>query len=181
MEIGRRLVEAGELDDAEEVWMLTLAEVTGWSKRTVGSQGTPGVAARRRRIAHAEIAANPLIATTTLYPRRAGSGSALVVGAAGGGGRATGRVGSPAEFGTLRAGEVLVCEATNPSWTPLFQRAAAVVVDRGGMASHAAIVAREYGIPAVMGAATATTTLHDGQRVTVDGDVGEVTAGTKES
>ena len=83
-------------------------------------------------------------------------------------------VGGPAEFGTLRAGEVLVCPYTNPAWTPLFQRAIAVVVDSGGSGSHAAIVAREYGIPAVMATGTATTVLADGQVVTVDGDVGLV-------
>ena len=73
-------------------------------------------------------------------------------------------------------GEVLVCPYTNPSWTPLFQRAAAVVVDSGGVASHAAIVAREYGIPAVMGTGTATSVLSTGQRITVDGNTGRVTA-----
>jgi rifampicin phosphotransferase len=79
------------------------------------------------------------------------------------------------EFGELRVGEVMVCPATNPAWTPLFQRAAAVVVDTGGQGSHAAIVAREYGIPAVMGTGTGTSVLRDGQRVTVDGDRGRVT------
>jgi phosphoenolpyruvate synthase/pyruvate phosphate dikinase len=69
---------------------------------------------------------------------------------------------------------VLVCPYTNPSWTPLFQRAAAVVVDAGGIGSHAAIVAREYGIPAIMGTAVGTTVLQDGQSVTVDGDTGRV-------
>lgn len=177
LEMGRRLADAGVLNDAEDVWLLTRDEVRGWGSGD--SREDLGEAARRRRIAYAELAASPLIATATMYPARAESGAALVVGAAGGGGRATGGVriiGGPAEFGTLRAGEVLVCEATNPSWTPLFQRAAAVVVDRGGMASHAAIVAREYGIPAVMGAATATSRLRNGQWVTVDGDRGEVLA-----
>ncbi|WP_140416321.1 PEP-utilizing enzyme, partial [Arthrobacter globiformis] len=65
---------------------------------------------------------------------------------------------------------------TNPSWTPLFQRAAAVVVDMGGLGSHAAIVAREYGIPAVMGTGTGTATLAEGQRVVVDGSAGTVVA-----
>jgi pyruvate,water dikinase len=83
-------------------------------------------------------------------------------------------VSGPAGFGTLRDGEVLVCPYTNPAWTPLFQRAIAVVVNSGGSGSHAAIVAREYGIPAVMATGTATTVLADGQVVTVDGDVGVV-------
>jgi pyruvate,water dikinase len=76
----------------------------------------------------------------------------------------------------MRSGDVLVCPYTNPAWTPLFQRAVAVVVDSGGVGSHAAIVAREYGIPAVMGTGTGTTVLIDGQRVTVDGASGLVTA-----
>ena len=68
----------------------------------------------------------------------------------------------PAGFASLLPGEVLVCPYTNPSWTPLFERAVAVVVDTGGLASHAAIVAREYGIPAVMGTGTGTRVLRDG-------------------
>jgi pyruvate,water dikinase len=69
---------------------------------------------------------------------------------------------------------VLVAPYTNPTWTPLFALAGAVVVDAGGVASHAAIVAREYGLPAVMGTGNATTRLRDGQRVLVDGEAGRV-------
>lgn len=65
--------------------------------------------------------------------------------------------------------------STNPAWTPLFQRAAALVVETGSAMSHAAIVAREYGIPAVMAASDAMARLTDGQRVVVDGDAGTVT------
>ncbi|MFD1214341.1 PEP-utilizing enzyme, partial [Arthrobacter sp. GCM10027362] len=82
----------------------------------------------------------------------------------------------PQDFGRLAAGDVLVCPYTNPSWTPLFQRAAAVVVDTGGIGSHAAIVAREYGIPAVMGTGEGTRVLRDGQPVVVDGTRGTVAA-----
>lgn len=177
MEMGRRLVESGDLDETEDVWMLTLDEVSAWTPGDEsGTEGLRGTA-HRRAAAHAELSSTPLIATATLYPHRRGSAAAIVVGTGSSGGRASGRVriiSGADEFGTLRAGEVLVCSATNPSWTPLFQRAAAVVVDHGGVASHAAIVAREYGIPAVMGAANATTVLHDGQLVTVNGDLGEV-------
>jgi pyruvate,water dikinase len=86
-------------------------------------------------------------------------------------------IGDPSGFGDLRDGDVLVCPYTNPAWTPLFQRAVAVVVDSGGAGSHAAIVAREYGLPAVMGTGTATTVLTDGRLVTVDGDAGLVLEG----
>ncbi len=82
----------------------------------------------------------------------------------------------PTEFSRLAPGDVLVCPYTNPAWTTLFQRAAAVVVDSGGPGSHAAIVAREYGIPAVMGTGIGTATLTDGQLVTVNGSTGRVTA-----
>ncbi len=76
------------------------------------------------------------------------------------------------EFGRLRLGEVLVVPYTNPTWTPLFQRAIAVVVDSGGAGSHATIVAREYGIPAVMGTIDGTQRLADGQQGRVDGNSG---------
>ncbi len=92
-------------------------------------------------------------------------------------GQAVGRVRvilSERDFWKLQRGEVLVARYANPMWTPLFANASAVVVDAGGTASHAAIVAREYGIPAVMGAGDATVRLRDGQRVLVDGTRGTV-------
>jgi pyruvate,water dikinase len=69
---------------------------------------------------------------------------------------------------------VLVTPYTNPAWTPLFAHAAAVVVDTGGVTSHAAIIAREYQIPAVMATVEGTRRLADGQRVRVDGTRGLV-------
>ena len=74
----------------------------------------------------------------------------------------------------LGSGEVLVCPATMPPWTPLFGIAAAVVTDHGGILSHTAIVAREYRIPAVIGTKVATSLVRDGQTITVDGDAGTV-------
>jgi rifampicin phosphotransferase len=79
------------------------------------------------------------------------------------------------DFERLRPGEILVCRYTNPAWTPLFTIAAGVVTDTGGAASHAAIVAREYGIPAVLGALGATQRIVDGQEIIVDGTAGVVT------
>jgi pyruvate,water dikinase len=95
-------------------------------------------------------------------------------------GRASGRVRvlhSPAEGTRMRDGEVLVAPLTNPDWMPAVRRAAALVTDTGGITCHAAIVARELGVPAVVGTRTGTATLDDGAEVTVDGTAGQVWAG----
>ncbi len=81
---------------------------------------------------------------------------------------------SPADFDSMQPGEVLVAVTTTPAWTPLFTLASAVVTDIGGPLSHSSIVAREYGIPAVMAARGATRTIQNGQMVTVDGSAGTV-------
>lgn len=173
LEIGRRLVAEGVLDDAEDVFHLRLEEVEA------GPDPRLRETARARATRRDELAGVRMIDLRAVF-RPADIGEALVAGEAASGGRATGPariIRGPEEFGRLQLGDVLVCPYTNPSWTPLFQRAAAVVVDAGGIGSHAAIVAREYGIPAIMGTAVGTTVLHDGQSVTVDGDTGRVGAG----
>lgn len=83
---------------------------------------------------------------------------------------------SPAEFYKMQRGDVLVCELTDPEWTPLFKLASAVVADTGAELSHAAIVAREFGLPAVLGTGFATQRFTDGQTIRVDGDKGKVSA-----
>ncbi len=82
-----------------------------------------------------------------------------------------------ADGARLRDGEVLVAQMTNPDWLPTMRRAAALVTDTGGMTCHAAIVARELGVPCIVGARTATKDLEDGTVVTVDGTHGRVLAG----
>lgn len=112
-----------------------------------------------------------------------GNGSVLVAGRAVGEKIAAGAVravGRPDELAEFQAGEVLVAEATSPDWEPIMKRAAAIVTDRGGRTCHAAIVARELGIPAVVGAGEATTKLTAGMPVTVscaDGETGKVYQG----
>jgi pyruvate,water dikinase len=80
----------------------------------------------------------------------------------------------PEDFERMRPGDVLVAATTTPAWTPLFAMASAVVTDIGGPLSHGSIVAREYGIPAVMGTGVATRRICSGQVVTVDGGAGQV-------
>lgn len=79
-----------------------------------------------------------------------------------------------ADFKKLKQGEILVCQYTDPAWTPLFGIAAAIVADTGSPLSHAAIVAREYEIPAVLGTKIGTTSLEDGEIIVVDGTAGKV-------
>jgi pyruvate, water dikinase len=79
------------------------------------------------------------------------------------------------EISRLQDGDILVCQVTNPTWSPIFSKIAAAVSDIGGSMSHAAIVAREYGLPAVVGTGTATRRIRDGQRIRVDGGLGIVT------
>ena len=74
----------------------------------------------------------------------------------------------------LMPGEILVCPGTDPSWTPLFLTAAGLVMEVGGMMTHGAVVAREYGIPAIVGVDQATTRLQTGQLIRIDGSSGQI-------
>ena len=117
---------------------------------------------------------------TTLPPLTAVTTEALVTGLAASPGEGSGAVRvlhDPAEAKHLRDGEVLVAPMTNPDWVPAMRRAAAVVTDGGGMTCHAAVVARELGVPCVVGTGDATRVLADRTLVTVDGTKGEVRAG----
>ena len=181
LELGRRLVEAGTLDEVEEVFHLQLNELEDLGKSWLPSEETikqilSQVA--RRKAKRVSLANKPMV-----DPRLLAATSQVLVkdvllsGTSGSPGIATGPakiVHDVSEFGKLRAGDVLIAPVTNPAWTPLFQRAVAVVVDTGGSASHAAIVAREYGIPAVMGTMSGTKELEDGQWIQVDGSRGLV-------
>jgi pyruvate,water dikinase len=101
----------------------------------------------------------------------------VLKGVSGNRGKVTGKVciiENITEFSKLKKGEILVCKYTDPSWTPLFSLAKAVVSNTGGPLSHSAIVAREYNIPAVLGCGNVTKILKDGQNIIVDGDRGIV-------
>ncbi len=179
LELGRRLVATGVLESPQDVFHLKLAEVEGvagkWPPLPEDAAALRSLVVRRRAKL-AELEHVPLV-----DPRLLGAaepaGDALLRGVPGSPGVAEGParvIRSSAEFGRLRAGEVLVAPYTNPTWTPLFQQAVAVVVDSGGIGSHAAIVAREYHIPAVMATMDGTSRLRDGDWVRVDGNRGLV-------
>jgi pyruvate,water dikinase len=188
LRIGEELVGRGLIEEADDVFFLTRAEALG---ALAGASLPPsvGVAARRaKREEQADLVPplyvgrmHPMLkAMWNGYPRLMGavrSDTALVSGTPASPGRATGSVRvirSQDEFDELQAGEILVAPLTAPAWTPLFNKAAAVVTDVGSAAAHAAIIAREYGIPAVVGCGDATARLKTGMRVTVDGSTGNV-------
>jgi pyruvate,water dikinase len=79
------------------------------------------------------------------------------------------------QLADVRDGDVLVCPITSPAWAPIFPKVTAVVTDIGGVMSHAAIVCREYGLPAVVGTGRATAEIRTGQSIRVDGSTGVVT------
>jgi pyruvate,water dikinase len=122
---------------------------------------------------------------TTLEPSTIGVSEAPILQGLGVGDRsASGHVRiltSPADGHLLADGDVLVAEMTSPDWVPVMRRASALVTDAGGSTCHAAIVSRELGLPAIVGTRVATTTLRNGDVVTVDAAAGQVFAGDRES
>ncbi|GAB6939584.1 PEP/pyruvate-binding domain-containing protein [Isoptericola variabilis] len=123
--------------------------------------------------------ARPVTAALPASPAERGerNDGGVLRGAGASGGRASGParvVRGPDDFAAVRPGDVLVCRETDPAWTPLFGVVAAVVTETGGLLSHAAIVARELRLPAVLGVPAATAALRDAGTVTVDGDAGTV-------
>ena len=182
LELGSRLVQVQALDIEEHVFHLKLEELEAlgdtWPPSEQKITETRSLVSRRK--AKRETLKNKPMVDPRLLSTMSESQmekDVVLKGTSGSPGVAEGPakiVHDISEFGKLRAGDVLIAPVTNPAWTPLFQRAVAVVVDTGGSASHAAIVAREYGIPAVMGTIKGTKELEDGQHIKVDGSRGLV-------
>jgi phosphohistidine swiveling domain-containing protein len=190
---GRRLVAGTRLDKPEDIFMLRWDELRGAVADSWGPSLGELVAGRRADLAQARLKAPapylgpppdaaaevpPAIAKFYGVPGTARLEGDVLHGTAASAGRATGFariVRSRDDFERVGPGDVLVCTTTTPAWTPLFGAIAGLVADTGGILSHAAVVAREYSVPAVVGAEVATTTIPDGARVTVDGDAGTAT------
>lgn len=181
LELGRRLEQVGAVNSITEIFHLKLDELKELGKVWPPSAETIAqmhALVTRRRAKRESLANKPMFDPRLLAASQSSvDGNVLLSGSPGSPGIASGPahiVRDVSEFGKLRSGDVLVAPVTNPAWTPLFQRAVAVVVDMGGAASHAAIVAREYGIPAVMGTINGTRHLRDGQWIQVNGSRGLV-------
>ncbi|MEU0220075.1 PEP-utilizing enzyme, partial [Streptomyces sp. NPDC006265] len=193
LELGRRLVHAGLLDADDDVFYLTGEELAGWVSADTGDARWRDLVRERRLRRQWQRRLNPpdvvpSDARITLFgsditslalfgvERREDRDDGLS-GSAVSPGNYTGRarvIHEVAEADALEKGEVLVVRQVTPAWAPLLARAGAVVADVGGALSHGSVVAREYGIPAVMGVRTATSRIVTGNLLTVDGDSGTV-------
>jgi pyruvate,water dikinase len=175
--VGEWLAERGSLAEANDIFLLTLPE----ARRAVAGENLHELVAERRQAFERERARRRI--PRVLLSDGTDAEAALVT-------VAGGLRGSPASPGVvtgvahvitspsgarLEPGEILVAPSTDPGWTPLFLTAGGLVMEMGGMMSHGAVVAREYGIPAVVGVPGATDAITTGQRVTVDGSAGSVT------
>lgn len=195
VEVGRRLADAGAIAVAADVVYLTLDEVREALEGRPARNAPTLVAARKAEMEYFRtITPPPAIGSAPPEAEDDDPLSRAMAKFMGGApptatepGVVRGIAGSPgtvrgiarvvlslADAGKLQPGDILVTEYTGPWWTPLFGVAGGLVTDFGGILSHCAVVAREFGIPAVVGTGSATTTLVDGQRIEVDGDQGIV-------
>lgn len=183
--VGAELATTGTIEAADDVFFLDFDELR------VGLRGADlkGIVAGRRRLYDVELRRRrvprlllsdgtdveaAMMAAAAARPQSAAADRLL--GTPASAGTATGKVRVVMDpvGAHLEPGEILVAPSTDPGWTPLFMTAGALVMEMGGVISHGAVVAREYGIPAVVGVADATVRLRDGQIVTVDGAAGTV-------
>ncbi len=180
LESGREFVQAGELDQADDLIYLKLSELEDFGR---GQSGSWRERIASRRAVYAREKLRRQIPRLLLSDGRAfyegmseTDASADLVGAPVSPGVVEGavRVILDPRQAQLQPGEIMVCPGTDPSWTPLFLAAGGLVMEVGGMMTHGAVVAREYGIPAVVGVHEATTRLKTGQKIRLDGSSGKI-------
>jgi rifampicin phosphotransferase len=193
--LGEHMVATGAIEQPDDVFFCTHGELTTTLRAGKGEPIVDLVRERRhlwqrqRNLAAPLTLGQPVRLIGDVIGRAVQEargevkvGENVIAGHPASAGRATGPVRivqGPQDFGGFRDGDVLVVKATAPAWTPLFARAAAVVTDGGSLAAHASLVAREYGIPAVVATGDATVRLRPGQLVTVDGSAGTITPHTE--
>ena len=186
-ELGRRLERKGVIENGEDVFFLEFDEARN---AMASSSPMQDVVSRRAAQIEAWSALSPVRYLGTIPAKNppeeaiaqvkataAADEPGALKGQAASAGRASGParvVITPAEFGKVKRGDVLVCRSTAPTWTPLFSIVVALVSEAGGVLSHPAIIAREHGLPAVVGISGATDLIVDGQHVEVDGGSGMV-------
>ncbi len=188
-ELGRRLVAAGALRTEDDVWFLVREDLASATAANPSDAAAARAAlqarADARRAAHTFwLSQTPPDALDTHLepvppPAPAENGDPnTLVGVPASRGTVTGTarvIATPQDAARLQPGDILVTRATDPGWTPVFSVIGGAVLEIGGLLSHGAIVAREYGLPAVVNVPQCTRRIHDGQRITVNGTTGRVT------
>jgi rifampicin phosphotransferase len=180
LELGQRYASRGLIPQRDDIFFLTLDEMAEIASkpRSMGElveKRRTEFQASKKRMAPGIIRDGEAVELEGVAAGAAVDGQHR--GIAGSPGRVTGIarvIRGPEDFDRLKSGEILIAPLTNPVWTPLFAIAGGLVTEVGGILSHGAIVAREYGIPAVMSVRDATRVFVEGQRVTVDGNSGTV-------
>ncbi|HEX9013751.1 MAG TPA: PEP-utilizing enzyme, partial [Anaerolineaceae bacterium] len=188
LDLGAEFVQAGELTQPDDLCYLTFSELEAFARSPVqdaaGGTAWPELirgrrAAYEREMLRRQVPRLLLSDGRAFYEGVASSAEegSTITGSPVSPGSAEGRVRVVLDprRARLEPGEILVCPGTDPSWTPLFLTAAGLVMEVGGMMTHGSVVAREYGIPAVVGVHEATSRLKTGQRIRVDGTVGTIT------
>ena len=183
LEAGRRLKERGLLRDPNEVFFLRLEELAPALRGEAALDVPAVVAARKAEQERLRRFEPPPVVVGEYRPARFEQADPIpqkhtLVGVAVSPGVVTGKARVILELDPadrVEPGEILVAPFTDPGWTPYFLAAAGVVVDVGGLLSHGSVVAREYGLPAVVNVGPATRLIQTGQRLQVDGDRGVVT------
>lgn len=173
LECGRRMVQKEILKSAEDVFYLTIDELENIEEEDKEELKDK---VELRKNTYEELKDKPIIDVKYFRSKESG-GEVFLLGIPGSAGIAEGTarvVKNTSEFSKIKPGDILIAPYTNPAWTPLFERVAGVVVDTGGVVSHAAIVAREYRIPAVMSTVDGTKKLTDGQKIIINGGDGTV-------
>ncbi len=179
-ETAPRLVADGKLQQTADVWFLSLPELLALC-RGQGADTVAQIPARRQDILRFDTLTPPMVITSdgeipTVEHHVADAPPGALVGAAVSGGVVEGLVHVIRDplTETLAPGEILVAPFTDPGWTPLFINAGGLILEIGGIMTHGSVVAREYGIPAVVGVRGATERLQTGQRVRIDGNRGVI-------
>lgn len=186
LEIGRRMVRAGYLERPEQAYFLSVTDLQCWLEGWWDGRGAGDLASDRERQREAwlaeetppDVISEAADGRVTSKPVMSGRQGETWAGIGAAPGHARGRariIRDPREGHMLESGEILVAPSTDPGWTPLFLRAAGIVMASGGYLSHGAIVAREYGIPAVVNLPGILEELKSGDKLVVDGDAGRVT------
>jgi len=174
------LVTRGRLQAIEDVWMLTIDELLDHLENPKPADLTSIIAERKQEQERARHQTPPLVVTSEGEVPELAPPKDLPPGALAGLGASAGVIEGVAHVvldpasEVLHAGEILVAPYTDPGWTPLFVHAAGLVCDVGGMMTHGSVIAREYGIPAVVGTRDGTRRIVTGQRLRVDGSRGLV-------